>query len=889
MELFFLALLVVMMMVGLGVGFPVAYSLPGAALLTIGIAAAAGWVFAGDSTAYFGTGSASEWMTAGVTNFRGVYWEANRDTLIAIPLFVFMGIMLQRSKIAEELLVTMAKLFGRAPGGLGISVVLVGALLAATTGIVGATVVAMGLISLPAMMRNNYSQPLATGVILASGTLGQIIPPSIVLIILADQLSSAVDTAGQLRLAEYQAATGEFAMPSELGVIPASAGDMFMGALIPGLLLVGMYILYILGYALIRPKNAPSVPIEGKMDAAFWAEVFWAIVPPLLLIVLVLGSILTGVATVTQAGAVGAAGAAVMAGYKLYDGRGRYWPAGLGLLAVLAIGFLGRSYNLNVRQLDTSGDHAGVLMAGIAVAALVASLVWSTWRTWKFDNTLYAVMVETAKTTSMVFIILMGAAMLIAAFRAFGGDHLVTEYLTGLPGGFWAQFAVVMLVIFVLGFFIDFIEISIIVVPITAPILLMNPEANVTAIWLGVMIGLNIQTSFLTPPFGFALFYLRGVADATVRTLSMYRGVIPFITMQLLALVVVGQFPSLANYLPARISLLSETAPPPRNPRLQWCVEDILAQSVPAQRTQVEALLDQVRGIDVSALPRARQRDLERALDGYAGSYDLLATFEATRVAIAEATPGYAPLHRVVRQIGADQQRLEERIDLRETRIERLRTEAEAGQRAELEAEVAEMRERIAALEAQIPAEYEEVHTQFRTLTRAETADRRAFRQASEQSYVTFRDIASEVAAGDGFAALRPTIESIVERAQAVTDPAQGDALAAELSAMESGLSALAGSSDLRSASSDLRRLLTGRRADPERAAEAAPELLQQLETDIAWRQAAAASGLLTALQALEAETRDTLGLREQERLPRPLALEAASCLSHHRDVSLSF
>ncbi len=885
MELIFLAVLVLMMMVGLGVGFPVAFALPGAALVTIALAVVSGLVFAGDSAAFFATGSAAEWMTAGVTNFRGVYWEANRDTLIAIPLFVFMGIMLQRSKIAEELLVTMAKLFGRLPGGLGISVVLVGALLAATTGIVGATVVAMGLISLPAMMRNNYSQSLATGTILASGTLGQIIPPSIVLIILADQLSSAVDAAGQLRLAEYQAATGEFSMPSELGVIPASAGDMFMGALIPGLILVGIYILYILGYALLNPKNAPSVPIEGRLDRAFWGEVFWATVPPLLLIVLVLGSILTGVATVTQAGAVGAAGATVMAGYKLHAGRGRFVPAILTLLALAAIAVLSRGYNLNVRQLASSGDHAGVMMAGVAVAVLVFALGWSTWRTWKQENTLYEVMVETAKTSSMVFIILLGAAMLIAAFRAFGGDHLVTEYLTSLPGGFWAQFAVVMLVIFLLGFFLDFIEIAIIVVPITAPILLMNPEANVTAIWLGVMIGLNIQTSFLTPPFGFALFYLRGVADRAVKTLSMYKGVIPFIGMQLLALGIVGYFPSLANYLPSRIALLSENAPPPRNPRLQYCVEERLAVSVPAQRGSVTALVERVRAADASMLPSGRQRDLGRALDGYGASFDLQAAFAQTQARLAEATPGYAPLHRVVRQINADVTRLNARIRSNDTLIERLRSAEQAEERAELVAENDGYRARIATLLAAIPANWDSAHDDFRALTRAETDARRAFRQASEQSYVALRDIAAEVGAAEGFAALRDPLAGIVARV-GVDD---GDALATEISAIESQLNALAGSGDLRSALSDMRRVLSGRRADPARALEAAPGVLVQLDADIAWRQAAAQGGLLASLQALEGETRATLGLREQERLPRALAIEVAACLAHHRDVSLAF
>ena len=233
MELFFLAVLFLIMMYALGSGFPVAFALPGAAIITITLAGLSGYFFTGDSGAYFTQDGPIEWLTAGVTNFRGIYWEVERDTLIAIPLFIFMGIMLQRSRIAEDLLVTMAQLFGPIPGGLGISVVFVGALLAATTGIVGATVVAMGLISLPAMLRNNYSKPLATGTICASGTLGQIIPPSIVLIILADQLASAADQAASERKSLYKEATGEFSMPSTLDIVSTSAGDMFLGAFIP--------------------------------------------------------------------------------------------------------------------------------------------------------------------------------------------------------------------------------------------------------------------------------------------------------------------------------------------------------------------------------------------------------------------------------------------------------------------------------------------------------------------------------------------------------------------------------------------------------------------------------------------------------------------------------
>ena len=268
MELVFLLVLILLMVGALTAGYPVAFALPGSSILAVALAALCGYLFAGDSSAYFAQDGPTQWLSAGVTNFRSLYWDVERDTLIAIPLFIFMGIMLQRSKIAEDLLVAMAQLFGPVPGGLGISVVFVGALLAATTGIVGATVIAMGLISLPAMLRNNYSKPLAGGTICASGTLGQIIPPSIVLIILADQLSNAVEQASAARKAEYREATGEFSMPSEFDITSASAGDMFMGALIPGLLLVAIYMAYILISALLRPAARRRCPTRANTTAA---------------------------------------------------------------------------------------------------------------------------------------------------------------------------------------------------------------------------------------------------------------------------------------------------------------------------------------------------------------------------------------------------------------------------------------------------------------------------------------------------------------------------------------------------------------------------------------------------------------------------------------------
>ena len=527
MEFIFLALLLVVLAIALGSGYPVAFALPGAAILTIFIAAICGYLFAGNVDAFFAQDGPSQWLSAGVTNLRGIYWEVERDTLIAIPLFIFMGIMLQRSKIAEDLLLTMAQLFGPVPGGLGISVVFVGALLAATTGIVGATVVAMGLISLPVMLRNNYSPSLATGTIAASGTLGQIIPPSIVLIILADQLASATDQASTARKAMYKAATGEITMPSEFDVSSTSAGEMFLGAFVPGIVLVLLYMAYILVFALIRPKSAPAVHSDSGFDRQFIGRALGTLIPPLTLIFLVLGSIISGIATVNQAGSIGAAGALLMAGYRLCpEGKSRYLPAILAILALIAIGITLLMFDNNIKDIKTDQDRLGIMISGIAVATLLIALVWSGIRVMRIDNTLHEVMIETAKTTSLVFIILLGAAILTAAFRAFGGEDLVRDYLNALPGGFWTKFIIVMAVIFLLGFFLDFIEIAVVVVPIVAPILLADPSANITAVWLGVMIGLNIQTSFLTPPFGFALFYMRGVAPAAVKTVQMYKGVI---------------------------------------------------------------------------------------------------------------------------------------------------------------------------------------------------------------------------------------------------------------------------------------------------------------------------------------------------------------------------
>ncbi|SMQ75954.1 TRAP transporter, DctM subunit [Devosia lucknowensis] len=434
-------------------GFPVAFSLAGTAIL---FGLVGWWLGVYDPSNY---GSLAGRYIGLMTN----------EVLVAVPLFVFMGVMLERSGIAEQLLLTMGKLFGNLRGGLALSVIVVGALLAASTGVVGATVVTMGLISLPAMLRAGYDPKLATGVICASGTLGQIIPPSTVLIFMGDMLSGIN--------AQVQMEKGNFAPE------PVSVGALFAGAIIPGLLLVSLYAIFVIVKAWLDPKSAPATPVPETEKASLWREVVVALIPPLLLIIAVLGSILAGIATPTEAASVGSVGAL--------------------LLSLLR----------------------GKLTLGILRQAVIS----------------------TATITSMVFIILFGAAVFSIVFRMMGGDNLVHEFLSSMPGGAVGAIIIVMLVMFLLGFILDTFEIIFIVIPITAPVLL---ALDVNPIWLGVMVGVNLQTSFLTPPFGFALFYLRGVAPSRITTGMIYKGVVPFVILQIVALITLFFFPQLITWLP---------------------------------------------------------------------------------------------------------------------------------------------------------------------------------------------------------------------------------------------------------------------------------------------------------------------------------------------------
>ncbi len=884
MELFFLALLLILLAAALGSGYPVAFALPGAAIVTISLAAAAGYLFGGSPDAYFAHGGPSQWLSAGVTNLRGIYWEVERDTLIAIPLFIFMGIMLQRSKIAEDLLVTMSQLFGPVPGGLGISVVFVGALLAATTGIVGATVVAMGLISLPVMLRNGYSQSLATGTIAASGTLGQIIPPSIVLIILADQLASATDQAGTARKALHKAATGELSMPSEFSVISTSAGEMFLGALVPGLVLVGLYMTYILFYAMLRPGKAPAVRFEGAYDYRFLLKVFGTLVPPLALIFMVLGSIITGVATVNQAGAIGAAGALLMASYRLKDGKRKFGPAILAMLGILGIVASLLLFDTNIKNIKTDRDMLGVIFSVAVVSLLILALIWSGIRVNRENNTLHEVMIETAKATSLVFIILLGAAMLTAAFRAFGGEELVRDYLNSLPGGFWSKFIIVMAVIFILGFFLDFIEIAVVVVPIVAPILLADPSANVTAVWLGVMIGLNIQTSFLTPPFGFALFYLRGVAPAVVKTINMYKGVIAFICLQLIALGIVGYYPSLVNYLPNRMSLLSETASPPRNPKLQYCIEEYTIERFAHDSSTFDLALASAQSLDLSVLPKSLSSNLVKSFESAEQAKALLSEITLTEKAVKANAPAYRPLHTEVRDLEKKIRDVDERIKSVTTTLNRTNGENAEARKAVLSDRIEALEQDKNDLLALIPEQWAAANEKHVALQKAENKARLDYRRSADAGYSGAIDVAAVINATPALAALEPRLQ----QAKLDIESMENEELLESLKQLSTDLGNIDGASKIKSAVSKARSTMKKKNPKVETAIDSIDKAITEFEEQMVWREKASET-LGPALTQYAVQMEGSIGIRQQERLNKEQALYVAQCSSHHRDISLSF
>ncbi len=496
-------------------GFPVAFAIAGTAALFAGL----GWA----------TG-AMKISLLGALGQR-VYGVLTNDVLIAIPLFVLMGVILERARIAEELLDTMGRLFGQLRGGLGISVVLVGALLAASTGIVGATVIAMGLIALPTMLRTGYDTRLAAGLVCTAGTLGQIIPPSTLLIILSDVMSNAYQQA--------QYAQGKFSIDT------ISVGQLFAGALLPGFALVAIYIGFLLLVGLVRPSAVPPAPTPGGRPGL--GQIGRTVVPPVLLIVAVLGTILAGIASPTEAAAVGAVGAMLMAGARLGAPRGLVL-AGAGALLLLAVA--AGLAPVRLQRSDAGGAEMalGLVYGGLALVGALA-LAASLWRI-RRGGVLAGALTSTMTVTAMIFATIVAASIFSLVFIGLGGEDRVKDILTAMPGGATGALVFSMILIFVLGFFLDFVEITVILLPLVAPVLITMGH---DPIWLAVLIAINLQTSFLTPPFGFSLFYLRGAAPDEVTTGQIYAGVVPFIGLQILGMAAVWALPALATWLPGAL------------------------------------------------------------------------------------------------------------------------------------------------------------------------------------------------------------------------------------------------------------------------------------------------------------------------------------------------
>ncbi len=881
MELFFLFLLIFLMALALASGYPLAFALPGSAIISILLAGLAGYLFEGNANEYFISDGPFQWLNAGITNFRGVYWEVERDTLIAIPLFIFMGIMLEKSKIAEDLLISMGQLFGPMPGGLGISVIFVGALLAATTGIVGATVVAMGLISLPAMMKNNYNKSLASGIVCSSGTLGQIIPPSIVLIILSDQLATASDAADNLRMMDFQNTNGSMNMPSQYSVDSVSAGNMFLGAFLPGLVLVSLYMLYILLIGVFKKELVPPVKYEGIYNLVFFRKVFLSLVPPLALIFVVLGSILLGVATVNQAGAIGAVGAGIMGSYRLYDGRKhKYTPAIISIISLVFIILLVRNFNLNIKTISNQVDFYAILLASIAAIFLIFGIAWSFYRTFKINNVLKNVMIETSLTTSMVFIILIGAAMLTAAFRGFGGEEIVKDFLTSLPGGFWTQFIVVMAVIFVLGFFLDFIEIAIVVVPIVAPILLAETSANVTAVWLGVMIAVNMQTSFLTPPFGFSLFYLRGVAPKSIKTTEIWKGASVFIFLQLVGLGIVGFFPQLVNYLPLRSYYTSEVSPPPLNPKLQNCLIEYTYDKYNKNFDNSLILVDSINSNSLNFIPKNYYDELKNSLIGITISKELLNEIKNSENNFDKFSENYKPLHMNVRSIERKIIKLVKKIDKiqKEIRLETDDLEIEF-----LNAEINEIEEKIDRIKFTIPYNWEEENKKFNNIISNLNKTKLNYNKTVDSSYNQISDFIKKFQNVDKLHSIDELYDKLIKDINEETQNIEKI-----IKNFENNFNSISDTSDIKKPIKIARKLIKKNFEKKDEAIKLINDSRFILNEETEWRNLGKRL-LLNDLIDLLDSGKETFALRKQDQLNKEQALYLAGCKSIHKDISLYF
>jgi hypothetical protein len=590
-----------------------------------------------------------------------------------------------------------------------------------------------------------------------------------------------------------------------------------------------------------------------------------------------------GIATVNQAGSIGAIGATMMAGYRLHEGKkNAYYPIIVAIISIIPIYILTKNYNLNIKATDTN-DLTAILVAGFFTIIFLIGITWSFWRTYKINNVLKEVITETCVTTSMVFIILLGAAMLTSGFRAFGGEELVRDFLQDLPGGFWTQFIVVMAVIFILGFFLDFIEIAVVVVPIIAPILLAEPGANVSAIWLGVMIGVNLQTSFLTPPFGFALFYLRGVASKFVTTLNIWKGVVPFIGLQLIGLAIVGFYPTLVNYLPARTYLTSKVAPPPINPKLQHCLQEYKFDIYKNDEQKIVAAINNFQQLTPSNLPNDKLDIFEEHFDNAIGTFALVEKLKKTEEEYNLFAEGYKDLHFKVRKKEKKIRKLDKKIEKLESEIRNL-NEEEAADKNKLELKIENYKLEIIELTEGIPEAWMARNNEFKIIQKSKNTKTKRYRKNVDEAYDNLDQIAMFIQDHEKLDALSPQINELkytlnnndYEKSISIID------------ILFERLGEISGTEELANKLDDLFSILDSDDVNKGELTIASSDMFNLFNIENSWRKDAN-KNLLPELMKYNLVIKNNIGLRRQSKLTKEQAKIVARCNSVHRDVSLNF
>jgi TRAP-type mannitol/chloroaromatic compound transport system permease large subunit len=658
---------------------------------------------------------------------------------------------------------------------------------------------------------------------------------------------------------------------------------MFLGALLPGLVLVGLYMLYVFVYARLNPKAAPPVLFKGQFNFKFWTKVIMVIIPPLALIFAVLGSILMGIATVNQAGSIGAIGATLMAGYRLHQGRkDAFYPLIITIISLIPIFIISNNFNLNIKALETRNLSA-ILITGFFTITFLIGVSWSFWRAYKIDNVLKEVVTETCTTTSMVFIILLGAAMLTSGFRAFGGEELVRDFLQDLPGGFWTQFVVVMTVIFLLGFFLDFIEIAVVVVPIIAPILLAETGANVSAIWLGVMIGVNLQTSFLTPPFGFALFYLKGVAPKFVTTLNIWKGVVPFIALQLIGLGIVGFYPTLVNYLPARTYLTSHVAPPPMNPKLQHCLQDYKFAIYNNEEQKIIAAITGFQQLVPPNLPNDKLDIFEEHFENALGTFALVKKLQKTEEEYNLFAKDYRDLHFSVRKKEKKIRKINKRIEKLKSEIRNLEKDNVA-EKNKIELKIEDYKLEIDEIKKQIPENWLSRNKEFEIIQKAKNTQTKRYRKNVDQAYDNLDQIAIFIKDHEKLNELSSDINNL--KKNIVNEDYESSI--SIIDGLFEKLGEISGTEEFANKLDDLYSLLDSEEKDFNKISDASSEALILFDNEVKWRKDAE-ENLMLELEKYNLVIKNNIGLRLQSRLTKDQAKFVAKCNSIHRDISLNF